>query len=97
VTFTATAAGNGRHEAADDTAWDVVGSAEAWEALLTGQSNLGVALRRCELRYCDGSDEAEPMAAEARISMLAEFLALEGSAWSSAVPQPTTADGPDGR
>jgi hypothetical protein len=73
----------------DDTAWDVVGSASAWEAVLSGHTNLGVALRRCDLRYCQTS-EAAPTAADTRIGMLADFLGL-GSWQSARVPGRETA------
>jgi Sulfotransferase family len=66
----------------DDTGWDVVGSAEAWQAVLAGRTNLGVALRRCELRYCD-LGEAGPVAADTRIAMLADLLSLHSS-WQAA-------------
>lgn len=59
----------------DETGWDVVGSAEAWHAVLTGRVNLGVAMRRCELRYCESSQPG-PVAADARIGMLADLLGL---------------------
>jgi hypothetical protein len=65
-----TAPGDGAH-----TAWDIVGSTEAWQAVLTGQTNLGVAMRRCDLRYCD-TGEAGPQAADLRVGMLAEMLGL---------------------
>jgi hypothetical protein len=58
-----------------DTAWDIVGSTGAWQAVLTGQMNLGVAMRRCDLRYCD-TGEAGLVAADLRIGMLAEMLGL---------------------
>jgi Sulfotransferase family len=66
----------------DETAWDVVGSADAWLAVLRGDANLGVAMRRCDLRYCETS-EAGPVAAENRIGMLADLLGL-GLSWRSA-------------
>jgi hypothetical protein len=65
----------------DDSDWDIVGSVEAWQAVLNGRVNLGVALRHCDLRYCD--DEAArqtgPAAADVRIAMLTELIGL-GSA-----------------
>jgi hypothetical protein len=86
VTITAIRASAGAGaDATDDTAWDLVGSAGAWEAVLAGRANLGVAMRRCDLRYCEGS-ESGALAAESRISMLAELLDLPGSAWSPAEP-----------
>lgn len=59
----------------EETAWDIVGSARAWQAVLTGDTNLGVAMRRCELRYCQTND-AGPGAADTRIGMLADLLGL---------------------
>jgi len=55
--------------------WDVVGSADAWEQVISGRKNLSVALRTCQLRYCDG-DESGPVAGEARVGILADLLAL---------------------
>lgn len=66
---------------ADDTQWDVIGSADAWENVLRGEINLSVALRRCELRYCDAGD-AGPVAADSRIGMFADLLGL--TSWPSA-------------
>lgn len=69
----------------DDTAWDIVGSAAAWQDVLKGEVNFAVALRRCELRYCDNSEAAAPSAitADSRIGMLSSLLqsgATQGSA-----------------
>jgi hypothetical protein len=64
--------------AGDDTAFDVVGSVDAWQAVLGGHTNLGVAMRRCELRYCDTGD-AGPVVADLRIDMLADLLGLAPS------------------
>jgi hypothetical protein len=66
----------------DDTAWDIVGSVGSWRAVLAGHINLGVAMRRCELRYCD-TGEAGPVVTDARIAMLAELLGLT-PAWQPA-------------
>jgi Sulfotransferase family len=65
----------------DDTEWDVIGSSEAWQRVLCGEVNLSVALRRCELRYCDTGD-AGPAAADARIGMFANLLGV--ASWQSA-------------
>ncbi len=62
-------------EGDDDTAWDVIGSAGAWQRVLHGSVSLSVALRQCELRYCDIGD-AGPVAADTRIGMLADLLGL---------------------
>jgi hypothetical protein len=55
--------------------WSIIGSPRAWDAVLSGDVNLAVALRRCDLRYCDqgGNDTA---AADARLSMMAVLLGL---------------------
>jgi Sulfotransferase family len=55
--------------------WDVVGSGDAWEQVISGRINLSVALRACKLRYCDGGD-AGPLASDARIGILAVLLGL---------------------
>ena len=55
--------------------WDIVGAAEAWQQVLSGRLNLNVALRACQLRYCDG-DESSPLASAARISILAVLLGI---------------------
>jgi hypothetical protein len=59
--------------------WDVIGSASAWEQVLAGRLNLSVALRACQIRYCDG-DDSSPMASDRRIGLLAAMLALAN--WS---------------
>jgi hypothetical protein len=66
----------------DDTGWDMVGSADAWGAVLSGHANLGVAMRRCELRYCENTEDG-PVAADTRMGMLADLLGLRSS-WLSA-------------
>jgi len=55
--------------------WDIVGSADAWEQVISGDLNLNVALRACQLRYCDG-DESRPLAADTRMAILAHLLGL---------------------
>jgi Sulfotransferase family len=55
--------------------WDVIGSGDAWEQVIAGKVNLSVALRACQLRYCDGSDY-DPVTADERIAILADLLAL---------------------
>ena len=62
-------------EAQEDSDWDIVGSADAWDQVLSGDLNLSVALRACQLRYCDG-DESRPLAGEARVAMLGFLLGL---------------------
>jgi hypothetical protein len=62
-------------QAQQDSAWDIVGTDDAWEQVISGKLNLSVALRACQLRYCDG-DESGPVASEARIALLARLMAL---------------------
>jgi protein-tyrosine sulfotransferase len=90
---TVTPAGSDDDEGAG---WNILGSPEAWSAVLSGRTNLHTALRRCELRYC--SDEQDsPFGAETRIAMLADLLGL--CSWQSGsetadpdpVPAPTAA------
>jgi protein-tyrosine sulfotransferase len=65
----------------DDVGWTMLGSPEAWQAVLAGQVNLHVALRRSDLRYGSAGDDS-PVAAESRVSMLADLLGL--SPWQQA-------------
>jgi hypothetical protein len=66
------------NEAQDDSDWDVIGTLEAWEKIIDWQVNLSVAMRSCELRYCDNG-ETTPQAADARIGILDHLLGL--STW----------------
>jgi hypothetical protein len=62
----------------DDSAeadWSIVGTAEAWLRLLSGDLNMSVALRRNELRYCDYG-ENDYFVTDARISLLAALLGM---------------------
>jgi hypothetical protein len=61
-----------------DSDWDIVGSADAWEQVVSGDLNLNVALRACQLRYCDG-DDSPPLADDTRMAILARLLGL--AAW----------------
>lgn len=63
--------------AQQDSDWDIVGSAEAWEQVITGKMNLSVALRASQLRYCD-NDEPNPLASADRLGILADLLGLAG-------------------
>jgi hypothetical protein len=58
--------------------WNIVGSPDSWRAVLLGEVNLNVAMRRCDLRYCD-SGKAGPFAAQTRTAMMADLLSL--SSW----------------
>lgn len=69
------AAGSGEH--AVDTDWSVTGSAGAWQRVLSGELNLGVAFRGGELRYADKGDYGAGSAgADNRIAMIAELLGI---------------------
>jgi Sulfotransferase family len=71
-TFTA---GLGEAGAAAD--WSLTGSAPAWDRLLTGQANLGVAFRRGDLRYADKGDAgAGSTGADSRVAALTDLLGL---------------------
>jgi hypothetical protein len=77
--------------AQQDSDWDVVGSAEAWQQVLAGRLNLSVALRSCRLRYCD-SDQALWPVSDQRIRLLAALLGIGG--WTrDLTPQPAEAAG----
>lgn len=65
-------------DAQEGSDWDVIGALEVWEKILRRQVNLSVAIRSCELRYCDNG-EAAPRAAESRLAILGELLGL--AAW----------------
>ena len=62
--------------AQENSDWDIVGSAFAWQQVLAGKLNLSAALRSCQLRYCDSGDAENALIAETRIRILAELLAL---------------------
>jgi hypothetical protein len=57
----------------DGAAWDIVGEADAWQGVLSGSVNLGVAMRRCQVRYCESSEHT-PTDAGLRVGMLSELL-----------------------
>ena len=58
-----------------DTDWSLTGDARAWDRLLAGEANLGVAFRRGDLRYADQGDAgAGSIGADARVAMLTDLL-----------------------
>ena len=60
-----------------DTDWSLTGSAQAWDRLLAGESNLGVAFRRGDLRYADKGDAgAGSIGADARVATLTDLLGV---------------------
>jgi hypothetical protein len=66
---------------ADDGEWTILGSPQAWQAVLIGRTNLQAALRRCDLRYCSADDDG-PLDVQTRMAMLADLLGL--SSWRQA-------------
>ena len=65
-------------EAQEESDWDVIGTLDAWERVIDHRLNLSVALRSCDLRYCDNG-ETTPLTADARIGILGQLLGL--SSW----------------
>jgi Sulfotransferase family len=65
----------------DDVAWSILGSPQTWQAVLSGQVNLHVALRHNEMRYC-GAGEDGPLVTQTRVAMLADLLGL--GSWGQA-------------
>jgi hypothetical protein len=59
--------------AQDQSDWDVVGFADAWDDVMEGRLNLYVALRTCKLRYCENG-ESTPVEADNRARMLVHLL-----------------------
>jgi hypothetical protein len=70
--------------ARENSDWDVVGSAAAWDRVIEGELNLSVALRAAQLRYCDGDESGNPLLAETRMAILASLLGL--TRWPGANP-----------
>lgn len=65
----------------DDVEWTILGSPQAWQAVLSRQVNLHVALRRGDLRYGSVGDDGQ-LAIQSRVAMLADLLGL--SPWQQA-------------
>jgi hypothetical protein len=63
--------------------WDIIGSADTWEQVIGGRTNLAVVLRRNQLRYCATGHDG-PVVADTRMGMLADLLGLTG--WGKAHP-----------
>ena len=62
-------------QAQEDSNWDMVGTLEAWNKVMDYQLNLSVALRTCQLRYCDNGD-LDPLMADTRIDIIGQLLGL---------------------
>ena len=69
----------------DDVTWSILGSPQAWEAILSGQLNLHAALRRNDLRYCPAGKEG-PLVSHTRITMLADLFGLSARALADVRP-----------
>jgi hypothetical protein len=65
-------------EAQEKSDWDVVGSADTWQKVISHDLNMNVALRSCQLRYCDEADSGA-VAADNRLGILAALLGI--AAW----------------
>jgi hypothetical protein len=63
------------HEEQEKSDWDVVGAADAWSKVISRKLNLNVAIRSCQLRYCDEAG-AGPITADTRMSILADLLGI---------------------
>jgi hypothetical protein len=78
---------NGAHPAGseddgeDATGWDIIASADTWEQVVSGRTNLSVALRRHQMRYLE-QGEPGPFIADTRMGMLADLLGL--ASWGQA-------------
>lgn len=65
----------------DGVTWSILGSPQAWEAVLSGELNLQAALRHNDLRYCPAGPDS-PVTSQIRIAMLADLLGP--GAWAQA-------------
>ena len=73
---TVTAVGRPAQEESD---WDLIGSVDAWESVMSGKVNFSVALRSCQIRYCDNGQTTTTVA-DNRIGIAARMLGL--AEWS---------------
>jgi hypothetical protein len=77
----------GLGECTVDADWSLTGSAQAWERVLAGEANLGVAFRRGDLRYADKGDAgAGSIGADARVAALTDLLGIPRWLAGEAVP-----------
>lgn len=83
----------------EDYQWCMVGEPGAWAQVLSGETDFGSALRRGEVRYCDGKYDGPPagsgrsseaIVAEERIDMVGDLLGL--TPWLASVEMLTTSD-----
>jgi hypothetical protein len=66
----------------DDSAYDwcIVGSPDTWTSVLSGDLNLSVALRQCDIRYCVSRDDGS-LFTDRRIGIIGDVLGL--SSWQT--------------
>ena len=79
---------------AGDTAgahWDLVGSTDTWDQLISGAINLSVAFRRRQLRYCDTGDAGATLPG-LRMGMIADLLGI--TAWQPVATSPADSVSP---
>ena len=65
----------------DATGWDVIASVDTWDQVMSGRTNLSVALRRHQVRYLE-QGEPGPFVADTRMGMLADLFGL--ASWGQA-------------
>jgi protein-tyrosine sulfotransferase len=68
-------------ETQESSGWDMIASVDTWEKIISGDVNLSVAMRSCQLRYCDNG-ETTPLLADTRIAILGQLLGL--ASWTLA-------------
>jgi hypothetical protein len=76
----------GSEDGQDPATWDIIASADTWEQVMSERTNLSVALRRHQMRYCEPG-EPGPFTADTRMGMLADLLGL--ASWGQARPTRT--------
>ena len=77
----------GLGDRAVDADWSLTGSVQAWQRMLAGESNLGVAFRRGDLRYADKGDAgAGSIGADTRVAMLTDLLGIARWVFSAQRP-----------
>jgi Sulfotransferase family len=79
--------------------WCITGEPDAWEAVLSGQLDLGSSVRRGELRYCEGTSTGQPVPSsrsseipitEDRVDMVGDLLGL--TPWLARTPDAKVGD-----
>jgi len=71
--------------------WRVVGTADAWQKVISDEINLGVIFRRRDMRYSDtGGPGPGSAAADIRVAMMADLLGI--TTWPAGASQDPGAD-----